>query len=385
MIAVIADDLTGAAEIAGLGWRYGLNSKIARRNQPPPGAELLVYDSDSRHCPADEAARRIESITRKLRKTSPVWVYKKVDSVLRGNVLAELEAMRCGLGLSRTLLVPANPSAGRVINDGRYFVDGVPLHCTDFANDPSHPRASDRVLELLGGSTGARFSSAKPRARVLAEGITVGDAVTLRDLDQWAKKVAPDTLATGGGEFFSALLALHGHSPQLSSTVRPEFKERVTLFVSGSLSETCLHFVAASRSRDWPVFEMPAELLARTHPNHHELLAKWSGQTSEALKRNRKVLMTIGRAEISSPGSGQRLESMLAEAACNVLKSVRVGEVCVEGGSTAAALLNALNWTALEVECEHARGVTAVHVIGVPKTSIVLKPGSYAWPRSVLG
>ena len=84
-----------------------------------------------------------------LRGCGARWVYKKVDSVLRGQVVAELEAMMPQLGLKRALLVPANPALGRTISDGEYFIHGRPIHKTEFARDAEHPRLSPRVLDLM--------------------------------------------------------------------------------------------------------------------------------------------------------------------------------------------------------------------------------------------
>src|SRR5947207_781597 len=128
MIAVIADDLTGAAEIAGLGWRHGLSAEILERDEPLSAAELVVIDADTRDCPVAEARRRVAAIARRIRERKPEWIYKKVDSVLRGNVLAEVEVMQKALGLERCLLAPANPAARRVIKGGKYFVRGVPVN-----------------------------------------------------------------------------------------------------------------------------------------------------------------------------------------------------------------------------------------------------------------
>jgi len=74
MITVIADDFTGAAEIAGLGWRHGLRADLLARHEPLTDAELVVYDSDSRNCSPTEARRRVKAILRRLRfgKLAPV-------------------------------------------------------------------------------------------------------------------------------------------------------------------------------------------------------------------------------------------------------------------------------------------------------------------------
>src|SRR5262249_7676529 len=149
MIGVIADDLTGAAEIGGIGLRHGLKAEVILQGECDGEADLVCVDTDSRSCTAKEAARRAAAAARKLRKAGAVWIYKKVDSVLRGNVLAEVSAIRQALGLHAALLVPANPRFGRVIREGRYFVKGKPIDQTDFARDPEYPRRSSSVLKML--------------------------------------------------------------------------------------------------------------------------------------------------------------------------------------------------------------------------------------------
>ena len=48
MIVVIADDFTGAAEIAGLGLRYGLNVVIKLELTTDINTDLLIIATDSR-------------------------------------------------------------------------------------------------------------------------------------------------------------------------------------------------------------------------------------------------------------------------------------------------------------------------------------------------
>src|SRR5262249_52507266 len=115
-----------------------------------PTKHLVCLDTDSRSCSANEAAARVTRAADQLRAAGAEWIYKKVDSVLRGNVLAEIEAIRVRCESARVLLAPANPSLGRTIRNGRYFIRGIPLDETDFRLDPEYPRASSLVGELLG-------------------------------------------------------------------------------------------------------------------------------------------------------------------------------------------------------------------------------------------
>ena len=86
----------------------------------PAGASLEVIDTESRDLPAAEAAAAVAEACRGLEG----MVYKKVDSTLRGHVLAELKAARAALGRSRVVLAPSLPAQGRVVREGRLWVAG---------------------------------------------------------------------------------------------------------------------------------------------------------------------------------------------------------------------------------------------------------------------
>ena len=152
MIGVIADDFTGAAEIGAVGLRHGLRAEVLLDGHPTQKIDLVCIDTDSRSCLPDEAARRTAVAANLLASCGVDWIYKKVDSVLRGPVTAEIRAINKELGLSRALLIPANPSLGRTIQNGCYFIRGKPLHETEFARDPEYPRTSARVHDLLGAT-----------------------------------------------------------------------------------------------------------------------------------------------------------------------------------------------------------------------------------------
>ena len=163
MIGVIADDLTGAAEIGAVGLRHGLRAEVIIAGEPSGDADLICVDTDSRSCDPTEAAQRASNAALLLKNCGAEWIYKKTDSLLRGNVTPEIEAIVRQLGLSGALLVPANPSLGRTIVNGQYFVRGQLIHETEFAHDPKHPRLSPNVLEMLDQPSGA--AGVRPQVR----------------------------------------------------------------------------------------------------------------------------------------------------------------------------------------------------------------------------
>ncbi len=210
MIGVIADDLTGAAELSGVGLRYGLRAEVVTELQSRSDSELICVDTDSRAGLPAEAGRRAAEAAGKLAASRAHWIYKKADSVLRGHILVELEAMMNQLGLKRALLVPANPSLERVVRNGQYFVRGKPIHQTDFRLDPEYPRYTSSVGELLGASGARSVHVCGTDDPLPLRGIIIGEAETTDDLRHWASRRDGATLMAGAAEFFATLLEASG-------------------------------------------------------------------------------------------------------------------------------------------------------------------------------
>ena len=182
MIGVIADDLTGAAELGAVGLRHGLSAEVVANGNPSGEADLVCVDTDSRSQSPVEAARRVTAAVNMLQQAGAEWIYKKVDSVLRGQVMAEVEAMMQQLGFERALLAPANPSLGRTIRDGKYFIRGKLIHKTEFARDPQFPRTSARVLELLKTPQTFAINVCTLRDAMPETGIILAEAASPQDV-----------------------------------------------------------------------------------------------------------------------------------------------------------------------------------------------------------
>ncbi|MGH3148389.1 MAG: four-carbon acid sugar kinase family protein, partial [Rubrobacter sp.] len=117
-IAVIADDLTGAADTGVQLARAGYRTAVIFHGEEAPSAGLdaVSLDTDSRTRPAGFAAKRVLEASRKVRDAR--IVYKKLDSTLRGNVAAELSAAVGATRRRRVVVALAFPAAGRTTVDG---------------------------------------------------------------------------------------------------------------------------------------------------------------------------------------------------------------------------------------------------------------------------
>lgn len=348
MIVVIADDFTGAAELGGIGLRHGLRTEVCTVVPASMEADLLVIAADTRSKNVAEAVADMLEITQRVRELDPEFVYKKTDSVLRGHVVAELKVHMEVLDLKHALLIPANPALGRVIRDGHYFVNGVPVHETAFAIDPEFPVRSSDVQEML--------REPMVRVRKMEEGfsgsrIVVGEAETLEDLWDWAGRVEPGMLLAGAAGFFSAIL---------------DRRRLPILYVSGTTFDSSREGVRRLYEDGGPVLYMSGV------PDE-----QWVRRAADVL-RGGKLVVAIEDAGVEGLVTALELRTRMAWAIAQLLQRVTVGELIIEGGSTAYAILKEAGLSRFVPEQELAQGVVRMRVQG--GLLVTVKPGSYGWP-----
>jgi D-threonate/D-erythronate kinase len=376
MIGVIADDLTGAAEIGAIGWRRGLRAEIVRDGEPSGGADLVCVDTDSRSSVPEVAAERAAAAAKMLQAAGTRWIYKKVDSVLRGNVTPEVEAILKQLGLNRALLLPVNPSLGRTIVGGEYFIHGQPIHLTEFANDPEHPRHSAQVLDLLTPPSHFALRLADHELTVPEHTLLVAQADSPAQVGSWAAACDPSCLPVGGAEFFKALL---GTEPRSSAAEPIDFSLGRQLFICGTASKSVQALVESSREARVPAFGLPQELAtgAEFSDAAREFIAN---QITESFETHRRVVLHVGLPTVRDTAVARRLADHLVAIAELVLRRVPVESIFAEGGATAAELVRRMNWPRLEVRREWSTGVATLAIPSSSTRWLTIKPGSYSWP-----
>lgn len=150
-IVIIADDLTGANDTGVQLVRKGIRTAVQIDYRYPPlcSYEALVFDTDSRSDEPKTAYRKVLQLCESVRKAGAKTIYKKIDSTLRGNIGAELDAIFDVFNPDFVVIAPSFPSNGRTVVDGHLFVNGVPLHNTDIAKDPKTPVTESSLLSLL--------------------------------------------------------------------------------------------------------------------------------------------------------------------------------------------------------------------------------------------
>jgi uncharacterized protein YgbK (DUF1537 family) len=337
-------------------------------------------DTDSRSCEPAVAAKRAAVAAKMLRGAGAAWIYKKVDSVLRGQVTAEMEAVMKQLQMTRAWLLPANPSLGRTIHDGQYFVQGKPIHKTEFARDPEYPRRSSQVVRLLAAPESFLLRVVNGD-RSLANGtIVIGEASTPADVQSWAGHHDVTVLPAGGSEFFNALLANEvSHPPGVEPFSAPETATGRELFISGTSTQNARQFVQAEKRRKTPVFSLPQELAWGAEFTPAAIMAV-TQRVVDSFQNNPRVILAVGLPAVRDVEVARKLSKSVVRVAEQVMRQVAVARVFAEGGATAAELVRRMGWSRLTVLRELAPGVATLAVDGGESILLTIKPGTYAWP-----
>jgi uncharacterized protein YgbK (DUF1537 family) len=330
---ILADDLTGACETGGELVEKGLETVVlpsASGPAPPEPVEAIVVNTDSRHLPPAQAARRVRTWFQ--RAGTARRVYKKTDSTLRGNVGAELEALMEAAGLDSLPFVPAFPQAGRTTQGGIQYVQGVPLAESAFARDPASPVRSSSVREILAGQTSVEVELVSPRALGAAVArpgrrILLFDARTARDLSSIAEAIDACGLtdAAGAAGLLWALVGGAAFSLRKERSSRPE----PMLLVNGSL-----HPVSIEQLEQGIRGGMEEVRILET--------TGAAGQLAASLRSGRDV--ALHHPARLGPEQGQGVPDRLAQCVADALGTLETLPILVVlGGQTSKAVVERLD------------------------------------------
>lgn len=381
MIAVIADDFTGAAEVAGICLRYGVSVNMLT---DIPDAELLRKQSaqvvvlavDTRSFTA-EGARKVSAIlARNLLEAGVEEVIKKIDSVLRGWVLIEMSTLASILGKTSLLIAPANPATHRSVRKGQCWVGNQLLHQTAFADDPDFPAHSSNLSQLLTDRLAELPIESLP--------FEVPDAENFADLRRLATTCPTTCLPGGSAGFWQEYLLARLETGQLIPSLcidleneQPSLED--SLIVCGSAHENSVRFSDAMEAKYFPVAKLPRDLLGEERPSD-ELSMAWVKDCAETWQSHRRLLVRVASQRIVFDYSAERLRFRLTELLGELLQHIQPTHLFLEGGATACSLLQRLSWSSFTPIREWSPGVVQLRLNEPPYCDITLKPGSYDWP-----
>jgi uncharacterized protein YgbK (DUF1537 family) len=335
IVGAIADDLSGAAGVAGDFARFGLSACVMSWHALPaaaPNDDVIVIDTDSRGCSAEESASRHVRAATWLRPAAPRQLLLKIDSQLRGHPGANLGALLRLMEAPSALVACAVPEQGRTVVGGVVHLCGQPM--TDAAGRPlnvadmlAHGLPDWPVQVIKAESAGGNWAVLAHAHR----GIVVADAA-----NAWDQYAAIRHALSAGIGFIATSYGAAG--PVLATQARLSATAPV-LALSGSVSRSARRQLTVALQRGG--FE-PIYLDTGGAPSVHSAVCQ---RVAALLAEGRDVLVHTAPATAALddiPMDVDAAAASVVEAFCvQLLRKFtgRLGAVIATGGATAAALL----------------------------------------------
>lgn len=398
-IAVIADDLTGAADTGmqfcstvGPVYLSDAGGKLSFEAVATAGVAVFTH---SRRMTADMAAGAVRRAWEKIRDLGPQVFYKKIDSCLRGNLGAEIDAMLQAGGFAASFVVPALPQQGRTTVNDCHCLHGVPVAATEIGRDPLSPVKESRLSVLLSAQ------SRLPVGHIDLACIEAGGVELVRRvqtlLDRGCRHIAFDAarsdhldavadlildrfemiLPVGSGGLAGSLARNLGCKlPGPATAHRPKINR--WLFICGSASKVLAQQAAVlARSTGWTHLSLdPLALTAGVDVS--------SGESSIVTQENawRAGGLIVSLRPISETGpveDPERVVRGLADVAAGLVRRGQPQAVFLSGGDTAEAVWARIGASALIIREEILPGLMRGEFVGgrFDGLPVVTKAGAF--------
>jgi D-threonate/D-erythronate kinase len=354
---------------------------------------VLCLSTDSRDVPAAESERRVRqaliAVFGRDGAHRPFWIYKKMDSALRGHPAEELLVTMQLAGITRAVVAPAIPSQARTTVGGIALDHGIPLARTPIGQEHRRDnlarlfqrsvRVPVRLIDLptvRGPDRALRNALSLP-----GSWIAIADAETEADLDQVAMTgVAAGVRLFCGAAGLTSVLARRLPIHQVNRPPAMTVSDRPVLVVAGSRHAISARQIEVAVAAGAEIIRLDQCAI----DDETSELTDYQTRIRAALEAGRTTIVTtvgLGESRLQGTGVSQRL----AAAAIGSEVLARVGGLVLTGGDVAAAVcrmlgvrtiwlrgevLPAIPWATLEGE----------QVAGLP---VVTKAGSFGPPEAI--
>ncbi|PFH08713.1 uncharacterized protein YgbK (DUF1537 family) [Collimonas sp. PA-H2] len=408
LLGCIADDFTGATDLANMLVREGMRTvqTIGVPEAAPQDVDAIVVALKSRTVPAAEAVADSLAALRWLQQQGCRQFFFKYcstfDSTAKGNIGPVTDALLQALGSDFTIACPVFPETGRTLYRGHLFIQDQLLNESGMQNHPLTPMTDANLVRVLQQQTPSKVGligypvvsqgSEKIHAEIAAlrrQGVRMAivDALENQDLYAIGAACADLPLVTGGSGIALGLPANFVRAGLLQPQQGAKASELPSVegwsvVLAGSASKATNAQVAAWMEKR-PAFRLDPLALARGEAVVAQALAFakqyleqqpvliYATTTPEQVKQV--------QAELGVERAGLLIEQALADIAA-ALQAGGVRRFVIAGGETSGAVVKALGVRALRIGAQIDPGVPATASIaadGSPALALALKSGNF--------
>ena len=374
-LGIIADDLTGAMDSSGCSASRGLSTVVVLDPNFPSAADVVVINTNSRTDDANMASSKVRQAITNLKGR---MIYKKIDSTLRGNIGAELQATMEGLRCEKAIVAPAFPAVGRTTVAGVLLVKGVGVAETQFVHAPISPVKESHIPTLFEQSTKCRVGyiavehidtgaeSLYHEISRMPQEIVVCDVTTqshLTGIAQAAALAKGRWLLCGSGGLARELHLFFTKVPSVKKTRPASLVSGPALVIVGTRNRVAAkQLVKAKDELGLPILNLKVEQLNREGVAPGKVRSTVE-EIDHFLGQGKRVALSSTFSQFV-PALKQSVATIMAEAVAGIVNSHKFVGLFLSGGDIAAEVCRRLSVSAIRVHGEVEPGVPAGELIG---------------------
>ncbi|NSY19373.1 3-oxo-tetronate kinase [Neorhizobium sp. AL 9.2.2] len=405
LLGAIADDLTGATDLALMLSREGMRT-IQTVGVPPADFDLSDVDAvvvalKSRTNPAEMAIAMSLEALRWLKTAGARQIIFKYcstfDSTPKGNIGPVTDALARELGTDLTIVCPAFPANRRTIYKGHLFVADQLLSDSPMRHHPLTPMTDSSLVRLMAAQSKLQVGlvshenvakgaesvrAAFEEARRRGDGVVVIDAITDQDLRVIGEAVAEFPLITGGSGIAIGLPENFRRAGLLQRDITAgqfEPPDGRAAILAGSCSEATRGQIKAAIEAGMSTLKLDPVDIAQGRMDVDEAIRWALAQEGVPLIYSSADPKDVLAAQdsLGQEKAGEIVEQFLAKTAIG-LRENGVRRLIVAGGETSGAVVGALAPSALFIGREIDPGVpwTLTMGDGAPM-ALALKSGNF--------
>jgi uncharacterized protein YgbK (DUF1537 family) len=419
LFGAIADDDTGASDLAGMLAEQGLRTLVVI-NLPPiedlaewsRGYDAIVLAEGTRNLSAADAVRRTQGALQLFNEHRPRILQIKYcstfDSTVEGNIGQTIEAAMQALDVDFTIALPALPVNGRTTYLGHHFVHHQLLSDSPMRSHPLTPMTNPNLVGLLSCQTKLKVGLAgytdvaagherlKRRFDELRNqevGIAVVDCLDDVHLETICRAASDLRLITGSSAFGIKMPSIwreRGWVIEKAEAFERGVNSRSQwgcLIVAGSCS------IATQRQNAWlekegvPVEPIDVRLLLDQEFDRQTLLQRVCKRLAEGqhcLLASTAIATEVQAVQqwatekgLTVRSLGQMISKALSDLVLEILETQPASGLIIAGGETSGALCRRLELAALHVGHNIEPGVPLCFSRGRFQLPVVLKSGNF--------
>jgi uncharacterized protein YgbK (DUF1537 family) len=406
ILGIIADDFTGATDIAGMLVKNGMRTiqtiGLPAQGTIPDDVDAVVVALKTRSIAAKDAIAQSLDALKALQAAGCVRFFFKYcstfDSTDQGNIGPVGDALLDALAGKQAIYCPAFPENARTIFFGHLFVGDLLLSDTHMRHHPLNPMTDSSLVRVLARQTKHKVGlvplkqvqagSATLREaldKLAADGVrhVIVDAVADTDLGIIGEAIGDDVLVTGGSGVALGLPAAYRRRGLLAHKSGADALPKIggaAAVLAGSCSAATLGQIANFKGAH---LALDTDAICRGEPVGDKALAWAKGKLG-----NGPILLSASdkpeavkalQQKYGVEKSSHAIENTMAQLAKGLV-AAGVGRLVVAGGETSGAVVGALDVTALRIGPEIDPGVPWTASVGSKPLLLALKSGNFGAP-----